>query len=211
MEAEAMEPELSGYTSAGLVLHPAKSIDEAACLIESAAAVPAHIPSRGEYIKQRLHAVGSSLASAPALALQMLAERVGLTKPALAIVSSLPPSNGIVFLTDRERCVVHNCGGMLRVQEQGAKKAGARHSNPTRHAPTTQRFTTHLACADPPAFHDAHTFTRAHHPAFYDACIVWKRGNTPRSAKNGSGRFPSFHIRRHMCRPASLEMPRPPL
>ena len=106
------------YVSAGRALYPLQSVDDAAALLRAAAAVPAHAPSRSRRIVDKLHAVGSALAGrASEMLLNIDSVLAGMqSRPSVErLVNELPPTNGIVLLTQREECAVSGCDGELRL------------------------------------------------------------------------------------------------
>ena len=108
------------YAAIGARLFPLKSVDDALDLMEAAVAVPEHLPSRGDRIRQRLANLGSRLGASAASTLEQLAATVGATETAARIMKVQPPANGLVLMTERERCVVQACGGELVVASRSA-------------------------------------------------------------------------------------------
>ena len=99
----------------GEKLYPVSSLDDAAALLEAAAAVPSHIPGRARRVLERLKCCVPKprLGEGCELDLEPLLETLSSQPAATRVVSSLPPAEGMVLLTTRTVCVC--CNGDLKL------------------------------------------------------------------------------------------------
>ena len=111
------------WQAAGQALHPFRSFEELASVIEAMAFFPVGTPNRAQRVCNWL----GERSDVGAFAMDAALKRLDVS--ASAVIERLPPSNGLVLVTDRDTCVVTKCGGKL-VQSRHQSRALPKVSHP---------------------------------------------------------------------------------
>ena len=111
------------WQAAGQALHPFRSFEELASVIEAMAVFPVGTPKRAQRVCDWL----GKRSDVGAFTMDAALKRLDVS--ASVIIEQLPPSAGNVLVTDRETCVVTKCGGnlvqsrdQLRAQPRGVSR-----------------------------------------------------------------------------------------
>jgi len=94
------------FTSIGRSMFPLASVDDAAALLEAAAAVPQHVPRRGMHLCNMLNRFGSALASRAHFGIEAIASTLAAQPAAARVMHNLPAAEGLILLTQRDQCIV---------------------------------------------------------------------------------------------------------
>jgi len=94
------------FTSIGRSMFPLASVDDAAALLEAAAAVPQHVPRRGMHLCNMLNRFGSALASRAHFGIEAIASTLAAQPAAARVMHNLPAAEGLILLTQRYQCIV---------------------------------------------------------------------------------------------------------
>jgi hypothetical protein len=115
-------------------LYPVTSFGDAAELLEAAAMVPSHVPSRSQKIMDKLSAIGSKLFG-QRVKIEPLLSRLESQPAAQRVMEKLPPADGMALMTDRETCAVTGCKGLLFRATHNSRELAAHPTVYTRKGP----------------------------------------------------------------------------
>ena len=112
-----MDDVAKNWQAAGQAVHPFRSFEELASVIEAMAIFPVGTPNRAQRVCTWL----GERSDVGAFAMDAALKRLDVS--ASAVIERLSSPDGLVLVTDRKTCVATNCGGKLSLPARQQHRA----------------------------------------------------------------------------------------